>query len=204
MNPTPDHNWVTVEIPGWQPDAVAAWLRETRRLFGLHPFLRIDHWEARPDDRLQPGWHCRFTAWNALNGVTATRTMQAEPLPDGWRMTFDTGWLAALEWRWEPHGNHGTALTCTEIYHPEPTTDPERNTRLLESRSGLLPWSLAIRRHLRWRRFLRGWTLGGRLLDRFARLCPAHRRLARLLLWSSLLELALLFLGLLLWRLGGG
>lgn len=197
-------NQVTVQIPGWSPAEVTVWLGDARRLFGLHPDLRIDHWQADPDGGLQSGWQCHMTFLNERNGIAASRRMRATPLNNGWRIDFDTGWLAAIEWHTAPHDPEGTALSCIEIYHPRPEDPREQVDRLKESQSGLIPWSLALRRHLRWHRFLGRWTVGSRFLRWFATLVPAHRRIARLLVWSSLLELALLFVGLLCWRLWGG
>lgn len=196
----PSINRVTIHIPWHDPDELAEWLRDVRRLFGVHPALRVEAWQIDPEPLLKPGCRVRLVGFAEQIDHRLVRSFRVESLSNGWLFKDDGGWLESFEITWEAHPQQGSALTLKERYRlsdGDPVAEAERQ---LESRHGLIPWSGAIRSHLRWRRFLGGWFVGRRLLDWFATLAPSHRRIARLLGWSTLLDLLLLGLALLFWR----
>ncbi|MBF0165764.1 MAG: hypothetical protein HQM01_14875 [Magnetococcales bacterium] len=200
---TEPRNWVTVSIPWLTPTELAQVIgSHPRRLFGLNPTLRLDHWEADPGP-LHPGWHTQMHGFNESNNQNITCRLACSQLPDGWLLTYDSGWKASLEITWQEHNQLGAALTLTERYHPLPDQPEEQTARAQAIDPSLIPWGRTIRRYLFWRTRL-GWIPFCRwYLEWLPDLKPTTRRIVRLLVWSGVIELLVLILLLGGMRLGG-
>ncbi|MEO5348796.1 MAG: hypothetical protein H7836_04025 [Magnetococcus sp. YQC-3] len=190
MNSRANSSWITVHLPWMGPEQVAAFVDNLPFLFRLNPFLRLDHWQAEPIP-LQNGWSAEIKFLNEMNGLAATRRITLESLPQGWRVHYGSGLKACLEITWQPHATVGSQLTLEEVYHPLPDGQ-EREILAREVDHSLLPWGAAVRRHLLWQSRL-GWCPPVRwYLQWLPSLTPSQRRITRLLLWSTLLEMVLL------------
>ncbi|MEO5332778.1 MAG: hypothetical protein H7839_12205 [Magnetococcus sp. YQC-5] len=193
MNDEENKAWVTIHLPWLTPGQVALMLDNNLEfLFRLNPFLRVDHWEADLACG-RAGGVIRCCFFNEMNGLNTEYSLTAEPVPQGWLLHYDRGWKRCLELCWEPHVEIGTTLTFVEYYHPV-ANEVERTERLKEVDHSLVPWARAVRRYHRWHTAL-GWLPPARwYLDWLPVLAPHHRRMARLLIWSSIVEVLLLFL----------
>ncbi|MBF0183599.1 MAG: hypothetical protein HQM06_04300 [Magnetococcales bacterium] len=182
--------WVVLHLPGYGPESIVLLLQRLEHLFRLNPFLRLESWQAE-EGALVEGWRVRMRFFNEMNGLHSTRQLTWHPLPHGWRMDYDSGWKKAVQLTWEPYADNGLALTLQEFYHPPVAGEnaPERSQEIDHS---LFAWGKALRNDFVWRRRLR-WVPGSSwYLDWLATLPPSQRRITRLLVWSSLLELLLL------------
>ncbi|MBF0340600.1 MAG: hypothetical protein HQL95_06490 [Magnetococcales bacterium] len=199
MNTPDNSNWVTIHIPWWPPEKVGEFMRDGRRLMGLHPWVRVERWRAT-GERLEAGWQGEMSCCHEQTGLQAEYHLTWEPLVQGGCLHFDPGWKAGLQIHWESHLEQGTVLTLREHYHPLPEEPETRAAWLKEFDPGLLAWSLGIRRHLFWRARLGCLPPVRWYLEWLTRLAPFQRRFTRLLVWSSVAELLLLILLLLIWQ----
>lgn len=84
-------------------------------------------------------------------------------------------------------GPRGSVLAITEVYDTPPVDERER--RLLEVDRSLVPWAAGLRKHLlhrgRWQ-----WIPGYKWFMQcfWLGMPPRQRRLARLIVWTTLLE----------------
>ncbi|GAB0055764.1 hypothetical protein SIID45300_00060 [Candidatus Magnetaquicoccaceae bacterium FCR-1] len=186
--PSDNRNWVTVSIPWLTATELAEFIdTNPRRLFGLNPTLRLDRWEADPNP-LQPEWRAHLHAFNEANDQHTTCQITCSAIPDGWLLTYDSGWKRALEITRREHDDQGSALTLTEHYHPLPDQPPAQEARARAIDPSLIPWGRAVRRHLFWHARL-GWIPVCRwYLAWLPGLKPSTRRIVRLLVWSGVLE----------------
>lgn len=191
--------WVKAEIPLSAQDGFL-FLLDVERLFRLNPHLVISDWHQEPGVRRS----CRLSALNETNGCRFEVTMDVEAVAEqGIRLVYDRGLKASTEFRIAPAGR-GSSLTITEHYHPPGDQDDER---LKEVDRSLVPWLAAIRAHLAglarygWLPGYRWWV--GRFLPGMP---PQQRRIARMIIWVSLLEFVVfLFVAAIFWleRRGG-
>ncbi|WP_130471605.1 hypothetical protein [Candidatus Magnetaquicoccus inordinatus] len=191
--------WITLHLPGYTPESFSAHVLRLEHLFRLNPFLRLDCWQE-DGGALVDGWCVRMHFLNEMNGIEASRQLTWHPLPRGWWLEYDSGWKKTVQLTWEPYSPSAITMTLQEFYHPLPEGDAPPFA-LQEIDHSLFAWGKAIRRDLLWRRRF-GWVpLLNRYLDWLPTLAPAPRRITRLLVWSSFLELLLFCL--LLWFLPG-
>jgi hypothetical protein len=183
--PTPENAaWAAVQIPlpGQQ---LLVFLSDIERLFRLNPHLEIAAWRKEPQG---PGTHNYWlSALNEMNGCRSEVAIQSSSLGEstGYILAYDRGLKQSTELRIEAAAG-GSLLTITERYHP---VLDETDERLKEVDRSLIPWTAAIRRHLKGlARFgglpgYRWWTESFML-----GLPPRQRRIVRMTVWVSALE----------------
>lgn len=186
--------WAKTDI-ALSAEDVWIFLNDVERLFHLNPHLDIACW----CEEAGPIRSCTLSALNEANGCRYEKTMRIEHDPGDrcLTITYDKGLKAATEFRVEPiHG--GSSLTITDYYHPLKNQDDDR---LNEVDRSLVPWLAAIRGHIaglaryRWLPGYRWWT--GRFM---LGMPPRQRRIAKMILWVSLLEFVVfLFVAAIFW-----
>lgn len=133
-----------------------------------------------------------LTLINELNGQRLEMAVTVTSLPQGRVFTYAAGLKQATTLRVDA-AEPGSRLILIDQY---PRIEDPEDPRVAEVDRCLVPWVVAIRRHLLARRrwgWLPGWHWWH---ERFLLgMPPRQRRLARLILWVSVAEFAL-FLGL--------
>ena len=192
--------WVSIEVPV-PPDRVFNFLQNTERLFRLNPYLDIREWKeisgGFPFNTPLRGKRFHLKALNEMNGVAYDLLITIESIQPGARFFlnyqgYDKVVLKrALEITLQPgvRGLGGSILTLREHYHAPPTEGEYQEQQLKEVDQSLFPWASSIRQYLlrleRW-----GWFWPYRWYrERFwLSMRPTHRRIARLLVWVTVLE----------------
>jgi hypothetical protein len=107
------------------------------------------------------------------------------------RLSWAEGLKIATEIRISPHAG-GTTLTIKDIYQL-PEGEPDEET-LREVDKSLTPWGIAIRRHVLNRARWGGLPFYGKIMRWFYAMPPRHRRISRLIAWSTLIEFVVFLL----------
>lgn len=176
--------WVSIEtlVP---PGKLFDFLQNTERLFRLNPYLDIRKWEE-----ISARQRFHLKALNEMNGVAYDFLITIESIQPGASifLSYDQGLKRALEITLQP-GASGTILTLREHYHAPLAGGEYQEEQLKEVDQSLFPWASSVRQYLsgleRW-----GWFWPYRWYrERFwLSMRPTHRRIARLLIWVTVLE----------------
>lgn len=174
--------WVTLAVPA-PPEELAEFLKSVERLFRLNPYLDIKLWDERAGNRFH------LNALNEMNGIHYDLDIVLDT-KEGMRsfLRYSQGLKAALEVSIEAgSGPNNAKLTLREYYHKTESALDEQ--QLKEVDHGLVPWGNGIRAYVqgmrRW-----GWFWPYRWYrEKFwLGMRPTHRRIARMLVWVTLLE----------------
>lgn len=174
--------WVTLKISA-PPDTLLDILKNTERLFRLNPYLDIKKWEEPLD-----GQKFHFEALNEMNGITYNLEIEREvQLDRRYFLRYSQGLKAALEVTIQATSDLSkSVLTLREHYHQAAPAQPEQ---LKEIDHSLISWGNSIRAYVqgmrRW-----GWFWPYRWCREklWLGMRPTHRRIARMLIWVTLLE----------------
>lgn len=174
---------VSLPLP---PVEVFNFLCDIERLLRLNPLLAIDRWVPA-----EGGF--RFAGHNESNDRRFDLGVCVGIAPDALRidLRYDAGLKQATALRVEPMAG-GARLVVVERY---PRIEDAGDPRVAEVDRSLIPWAAALRRHLlarrRWNRLPLLSLLWAWWAERFLpTMPPRQRRIARLLLWTSLAEFA--------------
>jgi hypothetical protein len=184
-----DAAWISVELPLSQRDAYA-FIQQTELLFRLNPYLAINTWQDGAPGRIYPGKKIYFDALNEMNGMQQPVNISVTDVqPElSYTLSYDRGLKQATVFTVENIAPVACRLTVKERY-PAEISVAEREARLNEVDKSLVPWGAAIhgyfKRRKRW-----GWLpFYNRFQDSFwFGMVPHHRRIARLLIWITVLE----------------
>jgi len=187
--PGEDAAWISVELPLSQRDAYA-FIQRTELLFRLNPYLAIETWQDATPGKIYPGKKIYLDALNEMNGLQQTMNISVTDVQpeSSYTLSYDRGLKQSTVFTVETIGPDTCRLTVKERY-PAEISVAEREARLNEVDKSLVPWGAAmlgyIKRRKRW-----GWLpLYDRLQDSFwFGMVPRHRRIARLLIWITVLE----------------
>jgi hypothetical protein len=187
--PGEDAAWVSVELPLSQHDAYA-FIQQTELLFRLNPYLAINTWQDAAPGRIYAGKKIYLDALNEMNGMQQTVNISVSDVQpeSSYTLSYDRGLKQSTVFSLETIALDTCRLTVKERY-PAEISVAEREARLNEVDKSLVPWGAAIlgyiKRRKRW-----GWLpLYSRLQDSFwFGMVPRHRRIARLLIWITVLE----------------
>ena len=178
-----DAAWVGVDTPLALPD-LQALAANPERILRVNPLWRFETWERPAPDRFYLQIH------NQANGLIWTTSGRLERRADGLVLHFDTGIKASTRFWLEPLPT-GSRLWILDDYGRLP--EPERQVRLAEVDTSLVPWGQALGRYLRaWARWSRlppwRWYMDSIWLF----MTPQARRVVRWLLWISLADIGIL------------
>ncbi|MCR4302699.1 MAG: hypothetical protein NUV63_00535 [Gallionella sp.] len=180
---------VAVDLPLSQGDAYS-FIQRTEFLFRLNPYLEIKSWQEDAPGRIYPGKKIRLDSLNEMNGMAQTMTLSVSDVQPGisYSLSYDRGLKQNTIFLVESITPDSCRLTVKEIY-PSGISPAEREARLNEVDKSLVPWGAAIHNYFarcaRW-----GWLpFFGWFQDSFwAGMAPRHRRISRLLIWTTALE----------------
>ncbi|MBI2236128.1 MAG: hypothetical protein HYU60_04110 [Magnetospirillum sp.] len=173
-----DRAWVAVDTP-LPPAELLALTAGPERLFRVNPLIEYREWTILDGGRL------RLAGRNHANGRDFDVEAVTEPLPHGLRLRFADGLKQSTALTVEESAA-GARLMVVDDYRPLPVH--EREARLAEVDSSLLPWGQALHPFLaRWHRWrhVPGWRW---LMDWWLTMTPSSRRICRLVAWVTLGE----------------
>lgn len=174
-----DFAWATIAAP-LPPAALADFVADVARLFRLNPYLDIESFQQEPGSRFRVKW------LNEMNGLRQELNVEVVAQNTGYTLRYDRGLKRTTEVMVEPHDG-GAKLTLKEHY--DTPAEAEREERLKEVDRSLVPWAASVHDYLaglrRW-----GWFLPYRWYKSrvWLRMSPRHRRIARLIVWTTVLE----------------
>jgi hypothetical protein len=161
-------------------------LDDPERLLRVNPHWNFETWE------LGPGAGFRLRVRDTLADRSWETSGRIERHDDGLRLVYADGLKAATRFRIEADGP-GARLWVIDDYSRLPAA--ERAMRLDEVDRTLPAWGEALGRYCAgWRRWHR-WPPWRWYMERvWRRMTPLARRIARLLIWISVIELAVFVL----------
>ena len=202
-----DSAWISVDLP--LPAAeLHKFIQNIGRLYRLNPFLEIKSWQEEKPGSIYPGKQIRLEALNEMNGLQQNLLVEViDVQPDvSFSLKYDNGLKQATVFTVHGLTPASSQLIVKERY-PSEISIAEREARLNEVDRSLVPWGEKIHSYfLRRKRW--GWLpFYTWLQDSFwLDMTPRHRRIARLLLWTTALEFVVfLFVFIIYWlELGRG
>lgn len=180
---------ISVDLPLSSGD-VYVYIQKIERLFRLNPYLEIKSWQEDTPGRIYPGKQIRIDSLNEMNGLHQSVCMSVGDVqPDiSYSLSYDSGLKQATVFTVEGITPVSCRLTVKERY-PSEISSAEREARLNEVDKSLVPWGADIHKYFT-RRARWGWLpFFGWLQDSlWLGMPPRHRRIARLLIWTTVLE----------------
>ena len=187
-----DAAWASIET-NMTVEELTEFCTDIERLFRINPMLEFKYWNAVGDDKYATSGRniSQETPFNFEFELTVS------PRPDGCVIEYDNGIKSSTELKIEKSDN-GSKLTITDRYERLPTE--ERENYLHEVDKSLVTWANYLQRFImmwqRWSKF-KWWRWYMRRI--WQPMKPTARRITYMILWISLVEVALILLGVGIW-----
>jgi len=183
-----DAAWASINTPLSVND-LTVFCHDIERLYRINPMLEFQHFKSLGEQRY--AYAGRNTSQETPFDFDYTFTVTE--LPDGLQIDYDQGIKSRTLFKIEPVSS-GSKLTITDYYERLPVD--EREQHLQEVDKSLVIWANYLQRFLitwsRWSRFgLWRWYMR-RIWQPMK---PTARRITYILLWISVVEVALIALG---------
>lgn len=202
-----DYALISVDLP-LPPGEIYAFTQKLERLFRLNPHLEIKFWQEDAPGKIYPGKQIHLDSLNEMNGLQQSMTLSVSDVqPDvSFCLSYGSGLKQATIFSVQKLGPSSSRLVVKERYPAEMNT-VEREKRMHEVDRSLVPWGAAIHsyfvRQSRW-----GWLPAYNWLQNifWLGMTPRHRRITRMVIWTTILEFVVfLFVFLIYWlELGRG
>jgi hypothetical protein len=187
-----DAAWAAVNTP-LSVEALTEFCDDIERLFRINPMVEFNRFERLDDNRYRMGGRNISQETPFEFDVTFSVTK----LPDGVRIDYEDGVKSSTTLKIET-APQGSKLTITDAYDRLPTQDREKH--LHEVDRSLIRWAEYLQRYLiMWSRWYRipPWRWYMRRV--WQPMKPSGRRITYILLWISVVEVALIALGVAIW-----
>lgn len=184
-----DAAWASINTPLQEDELIAFCQTDIERLFRINPYLEFHEW-SRQDDN-----HYRFTGRNFSQEepFEFETSILVEKIRDGVQLHYSGGLKRSARFKVEP-SPYGSKLTIHESYPP--LTDEEKERLFGQVDRSLTTWAGDIQKYTimwkRWRWFGPWRWYMGRIWQRMK---PSGRRIAYMFWWITLVEIALIVLG---------
>lgn len=183
-----DAAWASINTP-LSVAELTAFCRDIERLYRINPMLEFQYFKALEQQR----YACTGRNISQETPFEFDYTFTVKELPDGLQVDYDQGIRSRTLFRIEP-ASQGSKLTITDYY--ERLSAEERQQHLHEVDKSLVVWANYLQRFLitwsRWSR-LSPWRWYMRRI--WQPMKPTARRITYALLWISVVEIALIALG---------
>ena len=187
--PTEDSVWISVDLPLPQKE-LYAFIQKTERLFRLNPYLEIKSWQEDAPGKITPGKQLRVELLNEMNGLHQSMVLSVNDVQTevSFSLSYDNGLKQSTIFSVQNLGPASSRLVVKELY-PAEMSAAEREKRLNEVDRSLVPWGAAIHsyfiRRARW-----GWVPFSNWWQNtfWLGMTPRHRRITRMIIWTTLLE----------------
>jgi len=183
-----DAAWASTNTP-LTVDALKDFCTDIERLFRINPMLEFERWDSTSGD------HFIFAGRNISQQqpFDFEFELSASKLDDGVRIDYDKGIKSSTTFTIEP-APQGSKLTITDRYERLPAE--QRSAHMLEVDKSLVIWAQYLQQYLiNWQRWSRiglwRWYMG----RVWQPMKPAGRRITYILLWITVVEFALIALG---------
>jgi hypothetical protein len=183
-----DAAWASTNTP-LTVSALNEFCTDIERLFRINPMLEFERWDSRGKN------HFSFSGRNISQEqpFDFQFELSVSKLDDGIRIDYDKGIKSSTTFTIEP-APQGSKLTITDCYERLPVE--ERSAHMREVDKSLALWAQYLQEYLinwrRWSRF-RLWRWYMRRV--WQPMKPAGRRVTYMLLWITVVEIALIALG---------
>ena len=180
---------ISVDLPLAKED-VYSFIRGIERLYRINPHLEIKSWQEDKKGEVYSGKKIRVDSLNEMNGMQQNITLSLGDLQQeaSFSLSYDSGLKQATIFTVEGTTQTSSKLIVKELY-PADLSVAEREARLNEVDKSLVPWGEAIHSYFK-RRARWGWLpLYSWFQDTFwLGMSPRHRRVARLIILTTVLE----------------
>jgi len=183
-----DAVWASVITP-LSVDALMEFCADTERLFRINPMLVFTNWEKTSENSYS------FSGVNSSQEVAFEFEfgLTVSKLDDGYRIDYDKGIKSSTELKIES-AEHGSKLTITDRY--DRFSASERKLHLHEVDQSITIWAEYLQKFCiswnSWSKFAL-WRWYMRRI--WQPMKPSARRITYMLLWITVIEIALLALG---------
>ena len=184
-----DAAWAAVNTP-LGTEALKRFCKDDiERLFRINPYLEFNKWQSLGDDRYL------FSAKNISQETPFEFETEVKiwETADGIQAEYSEGIKTSTLFKIEPT-EHGSRLTVVDRY--DGLTEEERQSRLGEVDKSIVVWAQYLQKFLivwkKWSRFT-PWRWYMRRV--WQPMKPSGRRITYILLWITLVEIALILLG---------
>lgn len=187
-NAADDAAWATINTP-LSVQELEIFCQDIERLFRINPMLEFNAWETLSDDQY------RMAVKNISHEdpFEVDTTITVEQKEGGITLHYSNGIKKKTVLKIEP-SEYGSKLTITDSYDDLP--EEERQSRMNEVDKSLINWADYLQRFLitwkKWSKFAL-WRWYMRRI--WQPMKPTGRRVTYMLLWITLVEIALITLG---------
>ncbi len=183
-----DAAWASLNTP-LSVEQLKLFCRDIERLFRINPMLEFKQWQQLEADQFL------FSSKN-ISQETAFELetkLQLTELEDGFKLDYSQGIKSSTLFKIEP-SEKGSKLTITEQY--QGASEEERKLRLNEVDQSLVVWANYLQKFLvMWHKW--SWFAPWRwyMHKAWLPMKPTARRITYMILWISVVEVALIGLG---------
>jgi len=185
---TEDAAWASVNTP-LKVDQLKTFSQDIERLFRINPMLEFQQWEKLADNR----YRMAVTNISQETPFELETELQVENHAESITIHYSNGVKKKTILKFEP-AEQGSKLTIIDDYAG--LSEEERQNRLQEVDKSLTNWATYLQRFLivwqRWSRFAL-WRWYMRRI--WQPMKPTGRRITYILLWITVVEMALISLG---------
>lgn len=184
-----DAAWASVNTP-MSVEVLKAFCQEDiERLFRINPMLEFSKWEKLGEGR----YRCAGKNISQETPFQFAVELQVIPRVDGLQVDYTGGIKSSTHFKIEP-AESGSKLTIVDHY--DGLNESERHSRLGEVDKSIVAWAQYLQRYIidwqRWSRFgLWRWYMR----RVWQPMKPMARRITYILLWITVVEIALIMLG---------
>lgn len=184
-----DAAWASVNTPSSVEALKAFCLEDVERLFRINPMLEFSKWEKIGEGR----YHFAGKNISQETPFQFDIELQVTPLADGLQVDYTGGIKSSTIFKIEA-GEQGAKLTIIDRY--DGLSEADRQQHLGEVDKSIITWAHYLQRYLldwqRWSRFgLWRWYMR----RVWQPMKPMARRITYILLWITVVEIALIMLG---------
>ena len=183
-----DAAWATINTP-LDVHELTAFCQDTERLLRINPFYEFKKWKKTGENSYQ----CSGRNLSHEPAIEFEFELKAEKIPDGVQLNYTGGLKTSTIFKIEP-AEQGSRLSIIDDYSG--IAEEERRQRIDEVDKSLVTWASDLQRYLiTWKKWswLAPWCFYMRRI--WQPMKPMGRRVTYILLWISVVEVALLALG---------
>lgn len=186
-----DAAWASINTP-LSVEELKIFCQDIERLFRINPMLEFNAWEQLSENRY------RMAIKNISHKEEPFEIdveMRVEQNDDGITIHYESGIKSKTVLKIEPSAEYGSKLTITDNYDAL-LSEEERKSKLHEVDKSLINWANYIQRFLvTWEKWSKYGLWRWYMKRVWQPMKPSGRRVTYMLLWITLVEVALITLG---------
>lgn len=185
-----DIAWVSFLTPLGVSALVEFCQKDIERLLRINPFLEFKEWRDLGENRL----HFIVRNLSQADPFELDTEFTYEIQPAGLKLEYKDGIKLSTTFQVES-AEEGSKLTITDYYNPH-LSEEEKRAQLGEVDKSLQVWASDLQQYLiRWNKWARFAPWRWYMTKIWQPMKPTARRITYMLLWISLVEIALILLG---------